>query len=115
MQPFKIRKDAPKTEQDFIAFLEQSENVEWWFKQNDEGKDFYAIRYFNTADEKERFFFPDFLLKRKDDRIGVFDMKGGVTASLPEDRETATNPLLTICVFPNVGKFCKLRLCRNFY
>ena len=88
MQPFKIRKDAPKTEQDFIAFLEQSENVEWWFKQNDEGKDFYAIRYFNTADQKERLFYPDFLLQLKDGRIGIFDTKGGFTASNPEGRET---------------------------
>ena len=88
VQPFKARKDAPKTEQDFIAFLEQSENVEWWFKQNDEGKDFYAIRYFNTADKKERLFYPDFLLKLKDGRIGIFDTKGGITAIHPEGRET---------------------------
>ena len=88
VQPFKIRKNPPQTEIDFIAFLEQSENVKWWFKQNDEGKDFYAIRYFNTADQKERLFYPDFLLQLKDGRIGIFDTKGGFTASNPEGRET---------------------------
>lgn len=90
-QPFKLRENynGRDNEIKFIAFLEQQECVEWWLKQADEGKDFYALRYFNTTEQKERLFYPDWIIKFKDGRIGIFDTKAGQTASNPEGRAEA--------------------------
>lgn len=91
VQPFKLRENynGRDNETNFIAFLEQQESVEWWLKQADEGKDFYALRYFNTSEQKERLFYPDWIIKFKDGRIGIFDTKAGQTASDPEGRAEA--------------------------
>ncbi len=91
LQPFKLKKEYPGRENEtaFIAFLEGLRSVEWWFKQNDEGKDFYAIKYFNTAEGRERLFYPDWIVRSVDGKIGIFDTKGGFTAKNPEGRAEA--------------------------
>lgn len=91
LQPFKLKKEYPGRENEtaFIAFLEGLRSVKWWFKQNDEGKDFYAIKYFNTAEGRDRLFYPDWIVRSVDGKIGIFDTKGGFTAKNPEGRAEA--------------------------
>lgn len=91
LQPFKLKPEYPgrDNETSFIAFLENSPSVEWWFKQNDDGKDFYSLKYFNTTENRERLFYPDWIVKFTDGRIGIFDTKGGFTAANPEGRAEA--------------------------
>lgn len=91
LQPFKLKAEYPGRDNEiaFIEFLENLPTVEWWFKQNDDGKDFYALKYFNTTENRERLFYPDWIVKFVDGRIGIFDTKSGFTAANPEGRAEA--------------------------
>jgi type III restriction enzyme len=88
-QPFYLRKEykGRVNELRFINYLEQkSDKLEWWFKNGEGSKEFYCLKYFNTAKREESLFFPDWILKFKDGRIGFFDTKSGFTAQNPEGR-----------------------------
>lgn len=77
-------------EMEFIQFLEQKvDTLEWWFKNGDYGKDYFALKYFNTTKDKESLFYPDWIIKLKDNKVGIFDTKGGQTASSQETIEKA--------------------------
>ena len=95
-QPFKLKSEYRGRENEiaFIEFLENISAVEWWFKQNDDGKDFYALKYFNTTENRERLFYPDWIVKFTDERIGIFDTKSGFTAANPEGRAEALSKKL---------------------
>jgi type III restriction enzyme len=97
IQPFYIRKDYTGRDNEikFIKYLEQKKSaLEWWFKNGEASKEFYCLKYFNTASKEEALFYPDWILKFKDGRIGLFDTKSGFTAQNPEGRaEGLTNKL----------------------
>ena len=65
-----------RPEKAFIEFLENSELVDWWFKNGDRDTTFFAVPYFNG---EEKPFYCDFIVKLKDKRIGLFDTKSGFT------------------------------------
>jgi len=75
MQPFYSR-NGWKTEKAFIELLEKSEQVAWWFKNGDRDSTFFAVPYVNG---EEKPFYVDFIVKLKDERIGLFDTKSGIT------------------------------------
>lgn len=72
MQPFYCNKRW-KSELAFVDFLEQSENIEWWFKNGERDATFFAVPYNNGEDKP---FYVDFMVKLKDGRIGLFDPHG---------------------------------------
>ena len=78
MQPF-YSDGKWKTEKAFIDFLEQSEKVEWWFKNGDRDATFVAVPYGNG---EKKPFYVDFIVKLKDGIIGLFDTKSGFTQKL---------------------------------
>jgi type III restriction enzyme len=89
IQPFYLKKEYTGriNELKFLNFLEQKKNkIEWWFKNGDIGKEYYCLRYFNTGTKEEALFYPDWIIKFKDGRIGIFDTKSGQTAQNPEGR-----------------------------
>ena len=98
IQPVYLRKEykGRANELKFIKYLEQKEkSLEWWFKNGDSSNEFYCLKYFNTSAKEEALFYPDWILKFKDGRIGIFDTKGGFTAQNPEGRaEGLANKLL---------------------
>lgn len=61
---FYIKKDykGRENEVNFINFLEY-QNIDWWHKQDDSGRNVFAIEYFDTQEKKNRLFYPDFILK----------------------------------------------------
>jgi len=75
MEPF-FSDGRWKSEKTFIEFLEKSENVEWWFKNGDRDRIFFAVSYKNGG---EKPFYVDFIIKLKDGKIGLFDTKAGIT------------------------------------
>lgn len=92
VQPFRLPENysGRDNETAFIAFLEQQyETLEWWFKNGDSGQDFLGFKYFDTQSNKDRIFYPDWILKFKDGRIGIFDTKGGITAASQETKDKA--------------------------
>ena len=68
-----------KSEQAFIKFLEETESVEWWFKNGDRDKVFFAVSYTN---EDQKPFYIDFIVQMKDGKIGLFDTKAGFTQNI---------------------------------
>ena len=78
MQPF-YSDERWRTEVAFIEFLEQSEQVEWWFKNGDREATFFAVPY---GDGEEKPFYVDFIVKLMDGRIGLIDTKAGFTRQI---------------------------------
>lgn len=100
IQPFFLRKEykGRDNELKFIKYLEQKEKaLEWWFKNGDASKEFYCLKYFNTSTKEDALFYPDWILKFRDGRIGIFDTKSGFTAQNPEGRaEGLANKLVEL-------------------
>jgi len=78
MQPF-YSDERWRTEVAFIEFLEQSEQVEWWFKNGDREATFFAVPY---GDGEKKPFYVDFIVKLMDGRIGLIDTKAGFTRQI---------------------------------
>lgn len=71
----------------FINYLDKKKGkIEWWFKNGNQGKDYFAVRYLNEDSKKEELFYPDWIILFKDGTIGIFDTKKGRTAT---DNDTA--------------------------
>lgn len=70
-------------EEEFIGILEKQEKIIWWYKQEDSGKNVFAIEYFSTTENKPRLFYPDFLIKT-DKKLYILDTKSGFTAKSQE-------------------------------
>jgi type III restriction enzyme len=87
VSPFYIGKnyDGRKNEEAFIDFIESSQNVEWWFKNGDYGRDYFAVQYLDK-NERLSLFYPDFLIKTSDGKFGIFDTKGGQTAEASKEK-----------------------------
>ena len=68
-----------ETDNRFIEFLEESNKVEWWFKNGERDGTYFAVPYKDSSKE-DQVFYVDFIVKLKDGRIGLFDTKSGWTA-----------------------------------
>jgi len=75
MNPF-YSDEKWKSERAFVEFLEKSDKVEWWFKNGDRDKTFFAVPYDNG---EQKPFYVDFIVGLKDKRIALFDSKAGIT------------------------------------
>jgi type III restriction enzyme len=67
----------------FINFLEHIDTIEWWHKQGNIGKNNFAIKYYNSQEQKENLFYPDFIIKTLNS-IYILDTKGGIIAKSQE-------------------------------
>jgi len=68
----------------------KTKEVEWWFKNGDYGRNYFAVKYFNTEDQKDALFYPDWIIRFKDGEIGIFDTKEGDTATSQETKDKAS-------------------------
>jgi len=78
MNPFFIVKPS-KPEELFISLLNDSDKIDWWYKNREGEKKYFALEYYDENDFK-RTFYVDFIVKFRDDKIGLFDTKSGMTA-----------------------------------
>ncbi|MDO8676818.1 MAG: DEAD/DEAH box helicase family protein [Candidatus Azambacteria bacterium] len=86
----------------FIKYLEsKGKKIDWWFKNGNQGKDYFAIKYFNIVDGKDELFYPDWIIRFKNGKIGIFDTKQGQTAS---DIETANKAKALALKLKALGK-----------
>lgn len=90
-KPFYLRQEyvGRDTEEKFANYLDSQECIEWWMKNGDTGKDWLSIRYFNEVTQKKDLFYPDWIYKKKDGTIGIWDTKSGQTASATETKNKA--------------------------
>ena len=62
-------------EHNFASFLDANSNaIEWWYKNGDQGKAHYAIGYTNSLGEKA-LFYVDFIIRMNNGDIFLFDTK----------------------------------------
>ncbi|MBR1934528.1 MAG: DEAD/DEAH box helicase family protein [Muribaculaceae bacterium] len=76
LTPFYELNEASAPEKKFATYLEQHRQfIDWWYKNGDNGKQHYAIRYQNSADQTA-LFYVDFVIRAKSGKIYLFDTKG---------------------------------------
>lgn len=76
--PFMEYKKASDPEKEFTKFLEENSNaIEWWYKNGDNGKAHYAIGYINCQGEKA-LFYVDFIIRMANGDVFLFDTKKGL-------------------------------------
>ncbi len=82
MTPFYIGKSytGKKNETEFIKYVE-SKNVDWWYKNGDYGSEHFSIPYYNDVENKERLFYPDWIIKIKN-VILILDTKQGLSGTV---------------------------------
>ena len=75
-----------KNEERFLRYIDKkTEKIDWWFKNGNYGKEYFAIKYWNSKERAFRLFYPDWIVRFKSGHIGIFDTKAGETA-LPEGK-----------------------------
>lgn len=83
MEPFWIEKGmfGGVNEKAFVEFLESPKNkgVVWWYKNGDAGSEYFSISYYNPDENKEKLFYPDWIVQTKD-IVYILDTKAGITA-----------------------------------
>ncbi len=88
MDPFYVSKGIVDNEKSFIKFLDENKNIDWWYKNGDSGSEFFSISYYNPDENKEKLFYPDWIIKIKN-KIWVIDTKAGFTAELNDTKYKA--------------------------
>lgn len=87
MEPFWFEKipaglfGGTNNERKFIDFLEspQNKSVIWWHKNGDTGSEHFSISFYNPDENKEKLFYPDWIIKTKGGVL-IIDTKAGITA-----------------------------------
>jgi type III restriction enzyme len=79
-----MRNNRSEPEKYFEKMLDESEQVDWWYKNGEKLDRYFAIPY--QSEDTERAFYPDYIVRFIDGRIGIYDTKSGFTA---ESEETA--------------------------
>lgn len=67
----------------FIKLLESQKYVVWWHKQDDSGRNVFALEYYDIQEKKNRLFYPDFIVKTQKN-VYLLDTKSGITAKSQE-------------------------------
>ncbi len=87
MEPFWFEKisaglfGGTNNERKFIDFLEspKNKNIIWWHKNGDVGSEYFSISFYNPDENKEKLFYPDWIIKMKNGVL-IVDTKAGITA-----------------------------------
>lgn len=75
LMPFVQLRNASSPERMFEAYLEaNTEYIDWWYKNGDNGKQHYAVSYIDGTGTKA-LFYVDFVIRMKNGQIFLFDTK----------------------------------------
>ena len=88
MSPAYIKTDI-QNEIRFMDFLEEENNVKWWFKNEVNDKKYFAIKYDDPETGEPHAFYVDFVIHMNDGRIGLYDTKAGFTAKIAKPKAEA--------------------------
>lgn len=100
--PFFEQKNVSVPEYKFSRWMDaQTEFIDWWYKNGDEGKQNFAIPY-TATDGKKRCFYVDYIVRLKSGTICLFDTK---THGSDENGAAKNNALYDyICDYREKGK-----------
>lgn len=94
LNPFFEQKNVSAPEYNFARWIDrQTEAVDWWYKNGDEGKQHFAVPYTDAAGKK-RCFYVDFIIHLKNGTICLFDTK---TCNSDEEAPAKNNALYEYC------------------
>lgn len=93
MSPAYIKTDV-QNEIRFMDFLEEENNVKWWFKNEVNDKKYFAIKYDDSETGEPHAFYVDFVIHMKNGRIGLYDTKAGFTAKIAKPKAEALSRYL---------------------
>jgi type III restriction enzyme len=80
----KLIEEDSSVEVDFIDFLDNAKQVNWWFKNGASDATYFAVPYVENGIDLP--FYVDFVVQMKDGSIGLFDTKGGIYAKTAKER-----------------------------
>ena len=90
LHPFFEFQNASSPERNFRDWIDsQTEYVDWWYKNGDDGKEHFAVPYTDSG-SRRRCFYVDFIIRLKSGTICLFDTK---TCSSDEDAPEKNNAL----------------------
>ena len=88
--PFIQLNTASKPEKEFVKFLEaNSQYIDWWYKNGDNGKANYAIEYHKREGGEKALFYVDFVIRMKNGHIYLFDTKSAGSDIFGADKHNA--------------------------
>ncbi|MBD5224991.1 MAG: DEAD/DEAH box helicase family protein [Bacteroidales bacterium] len=88
--PFIQLNSASNTEKEFVKFLEaNSQYIDWWYKNGDNGKANYAIEYHKGEGGEKALFYVDFVIRMKNGHIYLFDTKSAGSDMFAADKHNA--------------------------
>ncbi len=88
--PFIQLNTASNPEKEFVKFLEaNSQYIDWWYKNGDNGKHNYAIEYHKGAGGEKTLFYVDFVIRMKNGYIYLFDTKSAGSDIFAADKHNA--------------------------
>ncbi len=88
--PFIQLNTASNPEKEFVKFLEaNSQYIDWWYKNGDNGKHNYAIEYHKGAGGEKTLFYVDFVIRMKNGHIYLFDTKSAGSDIFAADKHNA--------------------------
>ena len=85
--PCYLRKDRTAIEKVFEKFIEDNDLIKCWYKNGDNGKEYFGIPY--KENKKDKTFYPDFICKLYDDTVALFDTKEGITIQVAKEKAEA--------------------------
>lgn len=89
--PFVELNAVSNPEQRFVKFLEQnSEYIDWWYKNGDKGRQHYAVPY-TDANHIKHLFYVDFVIRLKNGKIMLFDTKSAGSDPIAHLKHNALN------------------------
>lgn len=69
-----LNKERSHPEKNFEKFIDKNLLVKWWWKNGENKKDYFAIRY-EYPTGKAQSFYPDYIVMFNDGKIGIFEVK----------------------------------------
>lgn len=64
----------------FERYCENSKNIQWFYKNGDKGLEYFSIVYIDNF-EKQKSFYPDYVIGTIDGKVWIIETKGGFTKS----------------------------------
>ena len=60
----------------FESYCEDNDNIDWVYKNGDNGQQYLSVVYTDGVDY-QKLFYPDYIIKTKDDNVWIIETKGG--------------------------------------
>ncbi len=71
----------------FERYCEKRKDIKWFYKNGDSGQQYFSIAYQNGF-EKQRLFYPDYIVMKKNGEVWIIETKGGEASGHSKNIDT---------------------------